>query len=193
MAISTTLNSILEFIGYGLPPVGSIEMFAGSTVPSGWLKCDGSAVSRSTYPKLFDAIGTAYGTGDGSTTFNLPNLVNRVPVGAGSTYNLAATGGAATHTHTTGNHTLTVAEIPSHTHTQNSHDHKLGRRNVYTASGTAVAVVTYGGGTANDSETGSTTATNKNTGGGGAHNHGNTGSASTLPPYLALNYIIRAT
>lgn len=192
MAITTTLNSILEFIGYGLPPVGSIELFASDVIPSGWLKCDGAVKNISEYPKLGALLGSKYG-GNGTTTFGLPNLTNRVPIGAGSSYALANTGGATTHLHTTANHTLTVAEMPSHTHTQNSHGHKLGRRNVYATSGSAVAVVTYGGGTANDSETGSTTATNKNAGGGGAHNHGNTGSASSLPPYLALNFIIRAT
>ena len=72
-------------------------------------------------------------------------------------------------------HTLTESEMPSHTHTQNQHRHALGRRNVYTASGSAVAVVTYGGGTANDSYSGYTTATNQNTGGGQAHNN--------MPPY----------
>lgn len=61
---------------------GSIYMFAGSTVPDGLLECDGSAVSRSTYADLFDVIGTTYGAGDGSTTFNLPNLSGRVAIGS---------------------------------------------------------------------------------------------------------------
>lgn len=62
-------------------PIGSIQAFAGSTIPTGWLLCDGSAISRTTYSELFTAIGNAYGDGDGSTTFNLPNLKTRVPVG----------------------------------------------------------------------------------------------------------------
>lgn len=61
----------------GLPPVGSVTAFAGSTTPSGWLLCDGSNVSRTTYSDLFEVIGTTYGEGDGSTTFGLPNLVDR--------------------------------------------------------------------------------------------------------------------
>lgn len=62
-------------------PVGIISLFAGTTAPSGWLICDGSAVSRTTYANLFSVIGTTYGTGDGSTTFNIPDLQGRVPVG----------------------------------------------------------------------------------------------------------------
>lgn len=184
-----TLSSLLNFIGRGLPPVGTLEIFAGDSakVPQGWMLCDGSAISRTDYPKLFAVIGEAYGAGDGSTTFNIPNMQGRVPVGVSSSYELASKGGAKTVTIPT--HTLTVSEMPSHTHTQNSHNHNLGRRNVYAVSGSAVAVVTYGGGTANDSETGNTTATNKNTGGGNAHGHG---SVSTLQPYTALNYIIKA-
>ena len=57
-------------------------MFAGNTIPAGWLLCDGSAVSRTDYAKLFSAIGTIYGAGDGSTTFALPNLIDRVVQGA---------------------------------------------------------------------------------------------------------------
>jgi microcystin-dependent protein len=60
---------------------GMVMAFAGTTAPSGWLKCDGSAISRATYAKLFAAIGGLYGTGDGSTTFNLPDLNGRVPFG----------------------------------------------------------------------------------------------------------------
>lgn len=78
-------------------PAGSVTMFAGGTVPSGWLDCTGAAVSRTTYSALFSAIGTAYGVGDGSSTFNLPNMVGRVPVGQGTGYpTLGASGGAAT-------------------------------------------------------------------------------------------------
>lgn len=57
--------------------VGSVAAFSGSTLPSGWLLCDGSAVSRETYAALFSVIGATYGAGDGSTTFNLPNLTDR--------------------------------------------------------------------------------------------------------------------
>lgn len=62
-----------------LMPTGVILPFAGNTAPSGWLACDGSAVSRTTYASLFTTIGTTYGTGDGSTTFNLPDFRGRFP------------------------------------------------------------------------------------------------------------------
>ena len=63
--------------GVGLPPVGSVTAFAGATTPQGWLLCDGSAVSRTDYADLYAVIGDTYGAGDGSTTFNLPNLADK--------------------------------------------------------------------------------------------------------------------
>ena len=69
-------------IGNGELPAGTMQMFAGNTIPAGWLLCDGSAISRTDYAKLFSAIGTIYGAGDGSTTFTLPNLIDRVVQGA---------------------------------------------------------------------------------------------------------------
>lgn len=101
-------------------PAGSITQYAGSSAPTGWLLCDGSAVSRTTYSDLFSLISTTYGVGDGSTTFNLPDLKGKIPVGYNSSDGdfdaLGETGGAKTHT-------LTSDEMPSHTHTQNSHTH----------------------------------------------------------------------
>lgn len=96
-------------------PTGVIEMFAGSTAPSGWLICDGSAVSRSVYQSLFKVIGTTYGVGNSNTTFTLPDMRGRCPMGVGSgpsltTRALAATAGAETAT-------LIIANLPSHTHT----------------------------------------------------------------------------
>ena len=63
-------------------PVGTIIMYAANTMPEGYLLCDGSAVSRTNYAELFKVIGTTWGAGDGSTTFNLPNAVGRFPEGA---------------------------------------------------------------------------------------------------------------
>ena len=68
-------EAIQSFVGGDL--TGMIFAFAGNSIPSGYLLCDGSQVSRTTYKKLFDVIGTTYGAGDGSTTFNLPNLTNK--------------------------------------------------------------------------------------------------------------------
>lgn len=90
--------------------------FAGSTVPAGYLPCDGSEVSRTAYAGLFAVIGTTYGTGDGSTTFNVPNLEGKVPFGVSSTHTLASTGGAKTVT-------LVEGELPSHAHSVPKHGH----------------------------------------------------------------------
>lgn len=152
-------------------PSGALTPWAGSAAPAGWLTCDGSAVSRVTYPALFAAVGTTYGAGDGSTTFNLPNMKGRTPVGVDATQTEFATRGQLGGEKT---HTLTVGEMPSHSHNP------------------PVAVV-YNG---NASQYRSLFATNSGfwspgdsnnavtpTGGGGAHNN--------LQPYVALNYIIK--
>lgn len=168
-------------------PVAAIISFAGSDEPSGWFICDGRAVSRAEYSDLYAVIGTTYGAGDGSTTFNVPNLEGRVIVGQDpddSQFNgLGETGGAKTHT-------LTTSEMPNHTHTQNSHSHAKPSGTGGTVSygpfgdflpDAAASVATSQGLAA--SNTGSTTATNQSTGGGGAHNN--------LQPYMALPYIIK--
>lgn len=97
-------------------PAGIVEVFAGSTVPAGFLLCDGSAVSRDTYAALFAVIGTTYGVGDGSTTFNLPDLSGRVVIGTSQSHALGSTGGSETVT-------LTESELPAHTHEVPQHGH----------------------------------------------------------------------
>lgn len=95
---------------------GIIQMFAGATPPTGWLVCDGSAISRTTYATLFAAIGTTWGAGDGSTTFNIPDLRGRAPIGAGTGTNLTArTLGGKLGEET---HALTAGEtgLRAHTH-----------------------------------------------------------------------------
>lgn len=152
-------------------PVGTLLPFAGSTAPNNFLLCYGQAVSRATYANLFDRLGTTYGSGDGSTTFNIPDLRGRVIAGidnlGGSSANtvtdvsadsLGGTFGAETHT-------LTVDEMPSHFHTV-----------VVPSTGAAA-----GGGT---SAKNSTNGQTDSTGGGGAHNN--------MQPTLFMSYIIRA-
>jgi microcystin-dependent protein len=101
--INGTLYKILDRDSadarYAAFPAGVMTAFGGASPPSGWLLCDGSAVSRSTYAALFAAIGTTYGVGDGSTTFNLPELRQKFLRGKGASDTLGAAGGAATHTH----------------------------------------------------------------------------------------------
>lgn len=90
-------------------PTGSVIARLSTVVPSGWLVCNGTEVSRTTYALLFSVIGTTYGAGDGSTTFNLPNLQDRFLYGKGSTSTVGDTGGEETHM-------LTEAELPAHSH-----------------------------------------------------------------------------
>ena len=146
--------------------VGIVTAYAGATAPTGYALCNGQALSRSTYASLFAIVSTIYGVGDGSTTFNVPNLQNNVAVGKGSApfATLGNTGGEQTHV-------LITSEMPSHTH------------NISTA--------TFNGGASPFNEMqGATTAGtgtwSKNTGltgGDIAHNN--------LQPYLVLNYIIK--
>lgn len=96
--------------------IGSIYMYAGSSAPTGFMSCDGSAISRETYADLFAIIGTTYGAGDGSTTFALPNLSGRVAMGYSGSYAIGATGGSETCTLVTNN-------LPSHTHQCPKHGH----------------------------------------------------------------------
>jgi len=176
-------------------PVGTIVLFAGSVVPEGWLLCDGSAVSRTKYARLFQVIGTAYGAGDGSTTFNLPNLKGRVPVGLNTADTdfdtLGKTGGEKSVT-------LTVSQMPSHNHSIAScnisndvHSHSYTKSIVYTnfciAGGSSYAELAddYTSYTTSSDGSHSHSVVNytDNTGEGQAHNN--------LQPYLVLNCIIK--
>jgi microcystin-dependent protein len=159
--------------GPNIPP-GTITMFGGVSPPTGWLFCDGSSVSSTTYPDLYLALGTNYGIGSGIGQFNLPNLQGRVPVGVSPSYLLASVGGAATHT-------LTTNEMPSHTHTINDPGHFHGQGGV---NGGAVLI---GGGANKADQTATLIATTgitiNSAGGGQSHNN--------MQPYIVLNYIIK--
>jgi microcystin-dependent protein len=110
-------------------PLGSVTMWAGDSgdVPTGWDLCDGSAISRSTYSDLYTLLGNTFGAGDGSTTFNLPDMRDRFVVGAGSSYARNAQGGSTSndigHTHTVNSHSHSIAQ---HSHTVSSHRHYTG-------------------------------------------------------------------
>lgn len=171
---------------------GTMMLWPTATPPAGWLICNGQAVSRTLNAALYTAIGTTYGNGDGSSTFNLPSLNDRFPIGVG-TNALAATGGSATVTLSVGNlpsHTHTVDD-PGHSHTDSGHSHTF----------TAVLGRTFngiGGGTqwdANQESQGTT-------GSGSANINpastgiqvgytGNSTPFSVLNPFLALNFIIK--
>jgi microcystin-dependent protein len=152
--------------------VGDVKMTARSTAPTGWLLCDGSAISRTTFASLFAAIGTTYGVGDGATTFNLPNMSGRVPVGVGT-----ATGAAGATAHTLGQkageetHQLSVAELAAHAHQERSK----------VANGGGTVMFDF---TPSDNNVQNVGPTTGNTGGDAPHN--------TMQPYLGLNFVIKA-
>lgn len=168
---------------------GMVMPFAGTSAPTGWLLSFGQAVSRSTYSSLFSAIGTTYGAGDGSSTFALPDLRGRVLAGqddmGGSSANrltdqtgglngdtLGDTGGLETHT-------LTTAQLASHTHAAGSYNiNNLGSGS---ASPGQTGVVSQGGFSAiNTVAVGGTSAA---AGSGSAHNN--------VQPTIIVNYIIK--
>ena len=176
----TDLNSSLN----NIVPAGMIVMYGGSTAPSGWLICDGRAVSRTTYSRLFSAIGTTYGAGDGSSTFNLPNFKGRVPVGLDTSQtefnSLNKRGGEKTHT-------LTINETPNHSHYTVGAGVTANTGNVDSNH----PIATYAINAASDlpysfrNSTGNAiSGKTSNVGGGQAHN--------ILQPYITVNYIIKA-
>jgi microcystin-dependent protein len=179
-------------------PTGTITSYAGSTSPSGWLLCDGAAVSRTTYASLFAALSTTYGAGDGTTTFNLPDLRGRMPIGAGNE-------GVA------GNNTDRVrgvkggdTRLTEHTHTgtvgttDTNHTHSTGNGQGFATHVPGSAVTQSGGGSPTVNGVVTTTgamnsnASHSHTFTGGAHNRtqGNT-SGDNMTPFLVTNYIIK--
>jgi microcystin-dependent protein len=163
---------------------GTIIPYGGSSAPSGFLLCDGSAVNRTTYSILFGVIGTTFGSGDGSTTFNVPDLRGRVPAGKDNMGGSAASRLTSTTMTPDGNtvgatggeqtHTLVTSEMPSHTHVASPYKEIAGA-----AGGTTDKYNSDG-----NNEGGSPVANplTGSTGGDGAHNN--------VQPTLIVNYII---
>lgn len=160
--------------------VGEIKMvaFGEGSIPAGWLICDGAEVNRTTYAGLFTAIGTAFGVGNGSTTFNVPDLRGRVPGGKDDMGQGAANTITDSNADTLGGefgtetHTLTEAEMPAHTHTLTSK----------TSSSGAQSGILDNNFDATSSGSGAT-ATTDPIGSGNAHNN--------VQPTLFLNFIIK--
>ena len=167
---------------------GSVIPWSSGSIPSGFLECNGSNISRSTYADLFAVVGTTYGAGDGSSTFGLPNLQDNVVVGKSPGKAVGSTGGANTVANVgniagnAGNTTISSPLLPSHAHPGS------GQKSNYSQYGPS-------GGLSQPAYPMGNSSTNS-TGGGGAHSHGLsanfTGSSSSvLQPYLTVIYIIK--
>ena len=177
---ATTADGARINLGLGayLSPTGSLIMWPSNTIPSDWKLCNGAAISRVTFATLFSLLGTTFGAGDGSTTFNLPDYRNRMPYGADAVV-VGATGGSAdaivvSHTHTA---TSTVTD-PQHSH------------GVHAGAGTQGSSGTDMVNNANLNLTSLTS--NASTGITVATSNASTGTSGTnanLPPYYALAYI----
>ena len=169
-------------------PTATIVPWSSSSVPTGFLECNGQAVSRSTYSALFAIISTTYGTGDGASTFNVPDLQDNVAVGKSNNKALASTGGANTVQSTgnvggsTANATLSESQLASHTHNQ-GRSPSTGRVRVGAAANPGYVA---GGASASTGSAGS--------GNGHSHNMSATftgDSTSVLQPFLTVIYIIK--
>ena len=169
-------------------PTATIVPWSSASVPSGFLECNGAAVSRTTYADLFAIVSTTYGAGDGSTTFNVPDLQDNVAIGKSGTKALASTGGANTVTSTgnvggsTANATLTTAQLASHSH--------------------GIAPLNNGGSQSGEvtrpdnSENINSNPNTNNTGSGTGHSHNMSATfsgdaTSVVQPYLTVIYIIK--
>lgn len=166
--IETTIQAtVVPMLTPLVMPAGTLMQYAGATAPAGYLLCQGQSLTRTSYPSLFSAIGTVYGN-TSATTFTLPNMQGRVPVGIDAAQTefdaLGGKGGTKTHT-------LTTAEMPAHTHLSPT----TGGGPI--AAGVEVPSDRYA---THDYISGAPTSS---TGGGGAHNN--------LQPYIVLNYIIK--
>lgn len=166
-------EDVVTGIADRLTPIGTILGYATSTtLPSTrWAFCNGQQLNQADYPTLFLRIGTQYGTGTGPATFQLPNLADKFPLGAGATYPIAATGGETSHT-------LTLDEMPEHNHINGEYQDIL-------------IEPTLGAVTGSDSVN---SATEANVG-TSAHMlpAGDDQPHNNMPPYLSIAYIIKVS
>lgn len=166
-------------------PSGALVMWSTGTAPTGYLLCNGSAVSRTTYATLFSAIGTAYGSGDGSTTFNLPDMRDRMPVGAGTTYAVNDSGGSATTT-------IALANLPAHDHsiTDPGHSHTVATAAGLNPSNDYVQPAVTSISQSVPTSTSSTGITKTNTTQGNGSSFSNS-AMTTISPYRGVYFIIK--
>jgi microcystin-dependent protein len=157
-------------------PAGFLSMWPTATAPSGYLLCNGAAVSRTTYAGLFAVIGTTFGAGDTTTTFNLPDYRDRMPIGAGTTYAAASTGGSKDAIVVTHTHSLTD---PGHLHAFD-----YGAYNWTVTGGPSTVTANRSGGPAGVTASAST--------GISIAASGSSGTNANLPPYLGIYFIIKA-
>lgn len=197
--VDTALSALQTTLDALMPPIGTVIDFAGTASPnSNWLLCYGQAVSRTTYATLFARLGTAWGAGDGSTTFNLPDYRGRLGIGkdnmGGTAANRITTAGSGVDGLTLGasggaqNVSLTIAQMPSHDHggvtsTIGDHAHGYVRPN---------PTIFFGGGGGQNVPVGANSTTDP----GGSHNHTITAQGSgtahnNVQPGVVVNKLIR--
>jgi len=171
---ATTADGARINLGLGtyLVPTGSLIMWPSNTIPTDWKLCNGAAISRITYATLFSLLGTTFGAGDGSTTFNLPDYRNKMPYGADAVV-VGATGGSADSIVVSHTHTATVTD-PGHFHSVTGYSVGGGPG---TATGTAFGTTNTGSAVTGITVANSTT--------------GTSGTNANLPPYLGINFIIK--
>jgi microcystin-dependent protein len=165
-----------------MTPIGGIMEFAGTVAPAGWLLCEGQAVSRSAYSDLFDLVGLTYGIGDGVTTFNVPNFIERSPMGIGG-----ATPIGLGQDHGSLAVALTLDQMPNHDHdfADGGHNHTVALRASGVAGGAVNRIV---------APTNTTLASNAqvdtNTANLTFHAQGSNSTHDNLHPVLGINFII---
>lgn len=184
-------------------PAGSILPHGSTSIPSGFLLCDGSAISRTTFATLFAAIGTTWGVGDGSTTFNLPDCRSKTLFGQSSSGTFSAlgtSGGVQVHTHTASHNHFTVSghthSFPNHTHaitTDGAHVHDQGAAGGGATQWLGGGILTSSAGS--HSHGGATPSAGAGTTDAGFISTGSVSptinNTSNLNPYVTAQYVIK--